>query len=293
MFRKFIENWKTVEKPKEERIFKKPKLEWLGVVLLGGFALVYLMLHLLVLWESVLPRNSGETVRYEMPGWAASYFIYFFMMLIPLLTANLIYSRTKTPAYPFGILIGGTVAGLLFMLKNPWFGGYTVYVLLLCILVNAISQEKYELKWWHQVYYLILGIIACYINAIIQMYFWDVWVFLQFIHLYLFISIIAAVKIRQWGYMYMLGWALCSIFFIFRQSLLALIQVWISNWFNIFAIFPPFEQANIMVVAIYNLVVPPILVGSVLTYFFKIQRKVRSKTYNPDEQNVKIRMTKE
>ncbi len=276
MFPKLIEKWKTVEKPKEERTFNKPKILWIAILFIVSFGLGWGILVSFQLWESMLPRISAEPVRYDLPGWAASYFIYFFMMIIPLLAANIVYSKTKTPAYPFTILGGCIVAAAIYMTIDIWFGGYMVYVLALSFLANAISQERYVLKWWHQLFYFVLGIIGSYWNSVIQMHFWDVWTFLQFIHVYLFIVIIAAVKIRQWGYMYMLGWALCSIVFLFHQDLL------------IFAYFPAYVKANMLVVAIYNLLVPPMLVWTVLTYFFKIQRRVRSKTYNPEEQNVKV-----
>ena len=110
-------------------------------------------------------------------------------------------------------------------------------------------------------YYFLLGLIACYISVLYQVEGWDVWVWLQFIHLHLFVVLIASVKIRQWSYMYMLGWALMGvIFFVFPA-------------FPQFGLVDMYVMADVALTGGYNVFVPPLLVLTVLTYFFKIQRK--------------------
>jgi hypothetical protein len=272
MFKKFLEKWRTVEKPKEERVFNPPNWIIFAVMVIVSYGLGWALLYGLKVFESVLPRWNNDPVEYAFEGWAGSYFLYFFMMVIPLIIANIVYSKTKTAAYPFGILGGFLLSAASYMFIDAWFGGYMVYVLALSILANAMSQKEYKIKGWQLLYYFIFGIVAAIINNAIMMYYWDVWTFLAFIHVHLFVVIIAAVKIRQWGYMYMLGWALYSLFVL----LVSLNAMFISDLF-IFNYFTPNSRANMIVSGGYNLLVPALLVWVILTYFFKIQRKIVSK----------------
>ncbi|MHA1584526.1 MAG: hypothetical protein ACTSVU_01970 [Promethearchaeota archaeon] len=268
-----IEKWKTkwnlVDKPEHERVFLKAKWTSTAIIALISFVLGYAMLFGLDAWEKILPRITENPHRYAMPGWAASYFIYLFMMGIPLITANIFYQKTHKPAFGFASLGGYIAAAGIFMFTNLWFGAYTIWVSGFALLGNAINQRDYSLRAWHLIYYAILGIIGCYINTVIQMVYWDVWVWLQFIHMNLFMFLIGACKIRQWGYSYLFGWALTAIYFLINPHLLI---------FKAIPSIAPFPEANLTWAAVYNLFVPPLLVWVVMTYFFHIQRKVIKKS---------------
>jgi hypothetical protein len=263
MLEKLREKWNEVDKPEKEKIFEPMVILQVIIVFLVSFGLGWLLLFGLVKWESVLPRFDG---KYTMIAWSQSYFIYMFMMVVPLLIANKIYNYQKkhNPANGFASIIGFMLSGLTYMFVDVEFGGYMAYAVSLAVLGNIMSQGDYKLKLGHLIFYFALGIYAVAINTIYMFLSLDVWVFLQFIHLHLFTTLIAAMKIRQWSYMYMIGWAFAAIMIIILGAVGVL-------------------SDTIMLLGIYSLVVPPLLALTILTYFFKIQRKVKSKHIGMDK----------
>ena len=211
MLEKLREKWNEVDKPEKEKIFEPMVIMQVIVVFLVSFGLGWLLLFGLVKWESILPRLYNG--KYTMIAWSQSYFIYMFMMVVPLLIANKVYNYKKkhNPANGFASIVGFMLSGLTYMFIDVWFGGYMAYAVSLAVLGNFMSQGDYKLKLGHLIFYFIVGIYAVAINTIYMNLSLDVWVFLQFIHLHLFTTLIAAMKIRQWSYMYMIGWAFGAI----------------------------------------------------------------------------------
>ncbi|WP_457557801.1 hypothetical protein [Candidatus Harpocratesius sp.] len=272
MFEKLITWWTTVEKPKAERVYLKGKpIRMLSYFILT-FGLGLLTVWLISLWDSVLTHLPDG--RYAFESWAFSYFVRFFLMVIPIIVSMIINSKTKTPAYGFSAIGGFFIAALTFIPIKPYYGLYMAYVVSLAILGNIPSQGNFTLKWYHLLYYFLLGIYACYINSIYQMLEWDVWVWLQMIHVHLFVVIIAAVKIRQWSYMYMFGWAFCSIVTFFLPTDMFIFRILDVDVFPI---------ANLQLTAGYNLIVPPMLTMVIMYYFFNIQRKVQARYIGMDK----------
>ena len=264
MLEKLREKWNEVDKPKKEKIFEPRNNLQVLVFFLVSFSLGWLLLFGLLKWESVLPRDNDGF--YTFIAWSQSYFIYMFMMVVPLLIANKIYNLKKkhNPANGFASIFGFMLSGLTYMFIDVWFGGYMAYAVSLALLGNFMSQGDYTLKSGHLIFYFIVGIYAVAINTIYMYLSLDVWVFLQFIHLHLFTTLIAAMKIRQWSYMYMIGWAFGAIVIIILGA------VGILN-------------ETIMLLGIYSLVVPPLLALTILTYFFNIQRKAKGKHLGMDK----------
>ncbi|MHA1720304.1 MAG: hypothetical protein ACTSWX_04830 [Promethearchaeota archaeon] len=263
MFEKLREKWNQVDKPEKEKKFE-PMVIWQVIVFfLTSYGLGWLLLYGLVKWESVLPRQGG---RYTMIAWSQSYFIYMFMMVVPLMIANKIYNLGKkhNPANGFASIIGFLLSGLTYMFIDVWFGGYMAFAVSLAFFGNLMSQGDYTLKPGHLIYYFLLGIYAVAINTIYMYDSLEVWVFLQFIHLHLFTTLIASVKIRQWSYMYMIGWAFGAIVIIVVGAV-------------------AIADKTIMLLGIYSLAVPPLLALTILTYFFKIQRKVKANHIGMDK----------
>ncbi len=263
MLEKLREKWNEVDKPEKEKIFEPLVIGQVLVFFLLSFGLGWLLLFGLVKWESVLPTYRG---KYTMIAWSQSYFIYMFMMVVPLLIANKIYNHKKkhNPANGFASIVGFMVSGLTYMFVDVWFGGYMAYAVSLAVLGNFMSQGDYKLKLGHLIFYFVVGIYAVAINTIYMNLSLDVWVFLQFIHLHLFTTLIAAMKIRQWSYMYMIGWAIGAIVIIILGAVGILSE-------------------TILLLGIYSLVVPPLLALTILTYFFKIQRKAKGKNLGMDK----------
>lgn len=260
-----IEKWKDIwaikeeDLPQEERVFKKGKL----LIIIGAFissaGIGLGMLYLFTLWETMLPLYAGGL--YDPIAWGPSYFLYFFCMVIPIIVANIFYQKTNTPSYGFSSFAGFIGAAIGYYFIAPRFALYTIYAVSLAVLGNIPSQKDYKLKWYHMIFYFVLGIFACYFNMIYQVESFDVWVWLQFIHLHLFVVLIASVKIRQWSYMYMIGWALMGFIFMIFPN------------FPIFGLVVPQNKVSSQLIGGYNVFIPPLLVITVLTYFFKIQRK--------------------
>ncbi len=264
MFQKQREKWNEVDKPKKEKIFE-PMVKWQVIVFfLLSFGLGWLLLYGLIKWESVMPREPNG--KYSFIAWSQSYFLYMFMMVVPLMIANKIYNLKKkhNPANGFASIVGFMLSGLTYMFIDVWFGGYMAFAVSLAVLGNLMSQGDFTLKIGHQIFYFVVGIYAVAINTVFMYLSLDVWVFLQFIHLHLFTTLIAAMKIRQWSYMYMIGWAFGAIVIIILGAV------------GIF-------DATIMLLGVYSLVVPPLLALTILTYFFKIQRKVISSHIGMDK----------
>jgi len=264
MLEKLREKWNEVDKPKKEKIFEPLVIGRVIVFFLLSFGLGWILLLGLAKWESVLPRFSDG--KYAFIAWFQIYFIYMFMMVVPLLIANKIYNYKKkhNPANGFASIVGFMISGLTYMFIDVWFGGYMAYAVSLAVLGNFMSQGDYKLKSGHLIFYFVVGIYAVAINTIYMYLSLDVWVFLQFIHLHLFTTLIAAMKIRQWSYMYMIGWALGAIVIIILGAVGVLSE-------------------TIMLLGIYSLVVPPLLALTILTYFFKIQRNVTAKHIGMDK----------
>ncbi|QEE16598.1 hypothetical protein DSAG12_02428 [Promethearchaeum syntrophicum] len=264
MLEKLREKWNEVDKPKKEKIFEPRNNLQVIIFFLVSFGLGWLLLFGLVKWESVLPRDYEGF--YTFIAWSQSYFIYMFLMVVPLLIANQIYNLKKkhNPANGFASITGFMLSGLTYMFVDPWFGGYMAFAVSLAVLGNFMSQGDFTLKKGHLFFYFIVGIYAVAINTIYMNWSLDVWVFLQFIHLHLFTTLIAAMKIRQWSYMYMIGWAFGAIVIIFLGAVGVLSE-------------------TILLLGLYSLVVPPLLALTILTYFFKIQRKVKAKYIGMDK----------
>ncbi len=260
-----IQKWKDIwaikeeDLPREERVFHKGKIQIILLAFIASIGLGMGMLYLLTLWEGTLPRIPNGL--YHPVAWGPSYFIYFFTMVIPIIIANIFYQKTMCPSYGFSSFAGFIGAALGYYFIAPRLAIYTIYSVSLAVLGNIPSQKDYKLKWYHMTYYFVLGIIGCYINVLYQVEGWDVWVWLQFIHLHLFIVIIASVKIRQWSYLYMLGWALMGLIFMIFPA------------FPMFGLVEMYSKADVSLTGGYNVFIPPLLVIVVLTYFFKIQRK--------------------
>jgi hypothetical protein len=274
MLEKLWEKWTTVDKPEVERIYHKGKISYTAGFFMLTYGLGWALAWAMDQWKAVLHTNPGNYGRYAFESWASSYFIHFFLMAVPILISMTINSKSKTPAYGFAAIGGFFAAALSYIAITPYIGIYMAFVVSLAILGNIPSQGDFSLKGKHLVYYFFLGIYACLINTIYQLYVWDVWVWLQMIHVHLFIVILAAVKIRQWSYMYMLGWAFCAVltFFIpLDQVLFPLLHL------------EPFPLADYQLAAAYNLIVPPILTFVILYYFFNIQRKVEGRYIGMDK----------
>ncbi|UYP48660.1 hypothetical protein NEF87_004945 [Candidatus Lokiarchaeum ossiferum] len=260
-----IEKWKDIwaikeeDLPREERIFKKGNILIIIIAFIISAGIGMGMLYLINRLEPML--STFPDGMYQMNAWAASYFLYFFCMVIPIIVANIFYQKTKTPSYGFSSFAGFIVAAIMYYFIAPRFALYTIYSVSLAVLGNIPSQKDYKLKWYHMTFYFVLGIIACYFNMIYQVESYDVWVWLQFIHLHLFVVLIASVKIRQWSYMYMFGWAFMGLLFIIFPN------------FPIFGLVEPHNVISNQLIGVYNVFVPPLLVITILTYFFKIQRK--------------------
>lgn len=285
---KVVTHWNTVERPKKESIFLKGKLQWTIIIglcgIIFGFGLVYfsnLVIGLLPLHPSLggsrYLMHPSLMVYYDLWTWAPSYFIYFFLMVLPIIFANVFYRRTRTPIYGFsafgGIIIGGFIAG---MILEPWFAFYLVWVVGCSMIGNIPSQRDYKLHAYHLWFFFALGFLCGYLTCWTQIISHDVWVFLQFVHVYVFMVLIAGMKIRTWSYMFMLGWAL--------SALLAMIFPQYLHLPSIISGIPIVETVNIeLVVGIFNLIAPPLVVLVVWTYFFKIQRRTNaeSKKYWP------------
>jgi hypothetical protein len=266
-WRRFLE----VEQPKKERVFLqgapiKTILSFI-ISLIIGFGLLFVINY----WNPQLPLIDDR--RYAFPAWSASYFIYFFLMIIPIIVANLFYHGTKTPIYGFASISGFIVIAVGYSFFAPKFGVYMALTCSFAFLGNIPSQGDYKLKWRHIIFYFLLGIVVSYVNAIYQMIYWDVWVWLQIIHLHLFMTIIAAVKIRQWAYTFMFGWAIFAIYCLITPELFILRLISPA----------PFHEANLLWVGIYNLLVPPLLTLVILTYFFRIQRRVKARYIGMDK----------
>ncbi len=266
MLEKLRENWNEVDKPEKEKIFEPMVILHVFFFFLLSFGLGWLLLFGLAKWESILPRFSDG--KYAFIAWFQIYFIYMFMMVVPLMIANKIYNLKKlhNPANGFASIVGFMLSGLTYMLIDVWFGGYMAYAVSLAVLGNLMSQGNFTLKSKHLIFYFLVGIYAVGINTIYMYLSLDVWVFLQFIHLHLFTTLIAAMKIRQWSYMYMIGWAFGAIVIIIVGA------IGVSEVFKV-----------IMLLGIYSLVVPPLLALTILTYFFKIQRNVKGKYIGMDK----------
>jgi hypothetical protein len=279
MLQKIKDAWTIVDKPDPEHmpIFHKGKPIFIIINAVIGFFGGWVLLFAITAWEGSLATWSDG--RYAFPAWAPSYFVYFLLMVIPVIVTNIIYQKSRTPHYAFSSMSGIIAAGISFMFlgKNLipqedalWFGFYLVYVCGFSLLGNALSQRDYSLRAWHLIYFFLLGFLGNYINTIIQLVSWDVWGWLQFIHIHLFLVIIGAVKLRQWGYVYMVGWAVSALFMLILPSSWSL---WI---FEIPAFpFTTFYLADLPTASFYNFFVPPLLSWVILTYFFNIQRKVK------------------
>jgi len=263
MLEKWRAEWNRVDKPEKERIYLKGKPQLVAVFFLASYAIALVTVFLLDKWEQILAKDP-ITSRYEFEAWAPSYFLYFFMMTIPIIVAMTINSKSKTPAYGFGSIIGSFCAALTYIIVNPWFGIYMAFAVSLALLGNAMSQGDFSIQKKHLIYYFFLGAYACFGNTVFQMIAWDVWVWLQMIHLHLFSVIISSVKMRQWAYMFMLGWAVYAIYSLIVPNLLIL------RYFDVFYL------ANLNWAGWYNLLVPPILSLTIFYYFFVIQRRVKS-----------------
>ncbi|RLI60520.1 MAG: hypothetical protein DRO88_14245 [Promethearchaeia archaeon] len=272
MVKNLIKRWTTVEKPKVERVYLKGKpIRMVGHFLLC-FALGLLTVWLMASWDGTL--HHWPDGRYAFESWAFSYFVRFFLMVIPIGVSMTINSKSKTPAYGFSAIGGFFAAALTFIAIEPYHGLYMAFVVSLAILGNIPSQGDFSLKWYHLLYYFLLGIYACYFNTVYQMLEWDVWVWLQMIHVHLFVVIIAAVKIRQWSYMYMFGWAFAAIITYFLPTDLFIFRL---PGLEVFPI------ANLKLAAGYNLLVPPMLTVVIMYYFFNIQRKVEARYIGMDK----------
>ncbi|MHA1521676.1 MAG: hypothetical protein ACTSRK_15970 [Promethearchaeota archaeon] len=274
MFEKLKTWWTTVDKPEKERVYHKGKISYIALFFLLCYGLGWIVAWAMESWKSILITESRNYDRYAFESWASSYFVHFFLMTIPIFISMTINSKSKTPAYGFAAIGGFFGAALSYIPINSYIGLYMSFVVSLAILGNLPSQGDFTLKWGHLLYYFLLGIYASYFNTVYQLMEWDVWVWLQMIHIHLFTVIIAAMKIRQWSYMYMLGWAVAALatfffpadIFIFRLEGLDL-----------------FPLANLQLAAIYNIVVPPMLTFVILFYFFNIQRKVKGKYIGMDK----------
>lgn len=272
MFRKLKLWWTTVDKPEVERVYHKG--QWSNTILyflicyILGWGVAWLMEQ----WDSI--QVYAPDGRYEFQSWAVSYFIRFFLMVIPVGVSMTINSKSKTPAYGFAAIGGFFCAALSYIFITPYYGIYMAYVTSLAILGNIPSQGDFTIKIPHLIYYFILGFYACYVNTVYQMMAWDVWVWLQMIHVHLFSVIIAAVKIRQWSYMFMFGWAACAIWTLFAPLDLYIFRL------DALSVFP---VADLRFTGWYNLIVPPILTLVILYYFFNIQRKVEGKYIGMDK----------
>ncbi|MHA1673899.1 MAG: hypothetical protein ACTSYI_09740 [Promethearchaeota archaeon] len=274
MFEKLKTWWTTVDKPEKERVYNKGKISYTALFFLLCYGLGWILAWAIELWKSVLITESRNHDRYAFESWASSYFIHFFLMTIPIFISMTINSKSKTPAYGFAAIGGFFAAALSYIPINSYIGLYMAFVVSLAILGNLPSQGDFTLKWGHLLYYFLLGIYACYFNTVFQLMEWDVWVWLQMIHVHLFTVIIAAMKIRQWSYMYMFGWAFAALvtfflpadLFIFRLEGLEL-----------------FIWADLKLAAIYNIVVPPMLTFVILFYFFNIQRKAKGRYIGMDK----------
>ena len=266
MMQKLRDKWNEVDKPEKEKIFEPRNNLHVLIFFLVSFGLGWLLLYGLIEWESVMPREPDG--KYSFISWSQSYFLYMFMMVIPLLIANQIYNLKKkhNPANGFASIFGFMLSGLTYMFIDVWFGGYMAYAVSLALLGNIMSQGDYKLKSGHLIFYFVVGVYAVSINIVFMYQSLEVCVFLQFIHLHLFTTLIAAMKIRQWSYMYMIGWAFGAIVFIIVGAVIG------SDLFYV-----------IMLMGVYSLVVPPLLALTILTYFFNIQRKAKGKHLGMDK----------
>src|SRR6056297_2659362 len=198
--RKDIPKWRLVERPEEEQEYNSGS--WTGTlgyfVVNFGIAWLYMFLS-----EWVIGNLPVYSYGYDMKGNAIAYFIYFFMMVIPWIIGGTVHSKLKTPKYSFACLGGWFIAGFTFLPMDQFIGFYQAYASGLIIFANIPSQKDWILYYRDMVYYFILGIVDCYINTEIMVASGDIWVYIQFVHIYLFTVIAVSLKIDKWAYFFM------------------------------------------------------------------------------------------
>lgn len=252
----WLEKWKSVEKPTKIKEFRNP--DTVGMVKYCSLGILCAIITLWFLDYCYKIGRSLLSAGFEniLVGNAVLYCISLLTMLIPLIIGGLISTKTSTPIYGYLIPTGFIISGIFFFqFLQTQIALYAVFTNVLLLAIVLRSPGDYVLKLSHLGYFLILGAITCYLNIWITYFFGEIWCYLQFVHLHLLAIILIALRIRQWGYSYMIGWGICAFVFLFI----------------------PDQMVN----GIYSLITPIILTGAVLHYYYKIWRPTGKKLNTP------------
>lgn len=248
-----LKNWREVEIPEKKSVFQKGDIvgnaKYFGISLGIGFVF-------LVIWDMIIPYLPRLTHHegFDLNGNAGMYILSMVAFLLPWAVSGIIFHKHSCPAYGFWSMAGFFIAGVAYTPFNWFIALFFMYISALLFLANAPSQGDYTLQNKHLIYNFVLGMVACWINLEIMAYSRDIWTYMMFIQLHLFVTITIGLKIKQWGYFYAYGWAVFAFIAMFT-----------------------FNRDMYFLFAIYSFFTPFLIAMAAMQYFHKI--------YTPMKQN--------
>jgi hypothetical protein len=218
---------KQIERPSKLRQYYPGT--WQGIL---KYILIFTPVSVFILWCMYTISltfdqpyvDSTHVTGYDLLGNAVVWIFAALIFSIPELVGLFTTLKTERPSYGFATLIGFFCGGIIFtFIFDKGWGLYMIFMTAALFFLQIIPHHHYTFRWGDIIYYLFYGILICYITFMVTEYFMDIWSYLQLLYTCVMFVMILGNKIRQWGYAYLMGWVLCSLYIlIFSNALLGI-----------------------------------------------------------------------